>query len=209
MKKAKKDFVLIKGYPHHPECTTGASISAMDYLEKFKVFVKGKERYEDVVEIEYKTKHGTLRRRYFPVMEEDTELGKVVKAINNGLIPERINNPVAFFVGKEIMIEVKHNKSKETGRTFANVVSVFPLEEDVDSDEEYDDEYDDDDTDDYDDDSDDDNADDYDDDSDDDNTDDYDDDSDEPHDSNFDDFEEDEEDETDDELSDEDLDFED
>ncbi|WP_183192771.1 hypothetical protein [Brevibacillus nitrificans] len=123
-------FALKKGYPVHPQGEFESVISGIWMEEDCEVEVKGKKKKSDLIMIEYKTEHGKLTQRYFPVMEEDTDLGKVVKTINNDKIPDEINDPEDFFEGKTIGIVVKHNKSSTSGRTFANVAEVYSMNDD-------------------------------------------------------------------------------
>ncbi|MCM3081928.1 hypothetical protein [Brevibacillus invocatus] len=125
-------FTLTKGYPLHPQGKHDAVIQKVWMEENCDVEVKGKKKQSDLVMIEYITELGKLTQRYFPVMEEDTDLGEVVKAINNDEIPDEINDPEDFFEGKTIGIVVKHNKSNTSGRTFANVAEVYNLNDDDD-----------------------------------------------------------------------------
>lgn len=132
-------FQLIKGYPIHPQGLIVAEVAKIWMEKNCEVKIKEKKRISDLIWIEFATEFSKITQRYFPIMEEDTELGKVVKAITGGYIPDRIDDPEEFFVGKEVKIEVKHNKSRDTGRKFANVASVYPLEEEDDESESDDD----------------------------------------------------------------------
>lgn len=130
-------FSLTKGYPLHPKGKYDAVIQKIWMERDCEVVVKGKKKKSDLVKIEYGTRCGEVVQNYLPVMDEETDLGLVVKSINGGIIPDHIKDAEKFFVGKKIGIEVKHHKSSKTGRTFANVVSVYSLdEEDDDQDEE-------------------------------------------------------------------------
>ncbi|WP_342404960.1 hypothetical protein [Brevibacillus sp. FSL K6-2834] len=132
-------FQLIKGYPIHPQGLIVAEVAKIWMEKNCEVKIKEKKRISDLIWIEFATEFSKITQRYFPIMEEDTELGKVVKAITGGYIPDRIDDPEEFFVGKEVKIEVKHNKSRDTGRKFANVASVYPLEEEDDESDDDDD----------------------------------------------------------------------
>ncbi|MCC0566951.1 hypothetical protein [Brevibacillus borstelensis] len=133
-------FSLTKGYPLHPQGKYDAVIQKIWMERDCEVVVKGKKKKSDLVKIEYGTQSGEVSQNYLPVMDVETDLGLVVKSINGGIIPDHIKDAEKFFVGKKIGIDVKHNKSSKSGRTFANVVSVYPLdEEDDDQDEDEDD----------------------------------------------------------------------
>ncbi|EWG12030.1 hypothetical protein ABE29_02950 [Cytobacillus firmus] len=146
-------YSMKKGYQLPNEGNHEATICGVEILEDEVITVKGKKKTSDIIQVDFQTENGKARGRYFPLLVEESPLGKVVMAINEGEIPEEIDNVEQFLMNQDLIIEVKHNKSKETGRIFANVVNAYPLEEyeeeefDLDTDDDLEDGYPDDDID--------------------------------------------------------------
>ncbi|WP_433744940.1 hypothetical protein [Falsibacillus pallidus] len=133
-------YSMKKGYQIPDEGNQEAVICGVVILEDQLVTVKGQKKTSDIIQVEYQTDTGKAKGRYFPLMVEESPLGQVVSAVNGGEIPDEIDDVEAFLMNRELIIEVKHNKSKETGRLFANAANAYPLEEyeDEEDDEEYD-----------------------------------------------------------------------
>ena len=135
-------YSIKKGYQLANEGLQESNISSVEILIGQVVTVKNKKTTSDIIQIDYQTKSGKARGRYFPSMVEESPLGQVVLAIN-GEIPDIIEDLEEFLMNEKLIIEVKHNKSKSTERMFANVVNTYPLERyDEEEEEEYEEEYD-------------------------------------------------------------------
>lgn len=135
-------YSIKKGYQLANEGIQESTISGVEILIDQVVTVKRKKKTSDIIQVDYKTKSGMVRGRYFPLLVEESPLGQVVLAIN-GEIPDDIDDVEEFLMNEKLIIEVKHNKSKSTERMFANAVNAYPLERyGEEEEEEYEDEYD-------------------------------------------------------------------
>ena len=104
----------------------------MEPLKDEKVYIKGKEELRDIIQINFKTLSGNVRGRYFPYINDDSPLGKLIIAIH-GKVPDEIEDIAEYLINEEVVIEVKHNKSNN-GKTYANAGDSYPIEteEDID-----------------------------------------------------------------------------
>ena len=133
-------YSIKKGYQLANEGLQESTITGVEILYKQVITIKNKKKTSDIIQVDYKTKSGMVRGRYFPLLVEESPLGQVVRAIN-GEIPDDIDDVEEFLMNEKLIIEVKHNKSNTTGRLFANAVNAFPIERYEEEDKEYEEEY--------------------------------------------------------------------
>lgn len=82
----------------------------------------------DILHVHFKISSGSdISKKVYLIMEEDTVLGEIVMAVNDGVIPDEIDDLEEFLVGKAVGIEVVHNTSKKTGKTYPNVGRVSSI----------------------------------------------------------------------------------
>lgn len=89
----------------------------------------GVKRLADILTIPFRFKEGALiYKDFFFVMDEGTDLGELVKAVNDGEIPDEVEDLEELLIGQQVGVEVAHNTSEKTKKVFANIVKVFSVE---------------------------------------------------------------------------------
>ena len=120
-------YAISKGYKIANEGLQDSIISKVEVLLKEKVKIKGKEAFRDIIQVVFRTSSGNAQRRYYLYINNDSPLAKLIMAIH-GEVPDNIVDIEDFLINEEVVIEVKHNISIQ-GKTFANVVDTFPMDE--------------------------------------------------------------------------------
>jgi len=97
-------------------------------LEDITVQTKQGRSIANLYQVTYGIGEASSIQRYFESINEGSAFGEVIKAVNDGYIPDQIDDLEELLIGKEICLRIAHNKSKITGMVFANPVEYAAID---------------------------------------------------------------------------------